>query len=82
MKRHRSPRYRRSRKLLALATILALGACAQIDFYKSGASMQDKQTDMYPCERDARQVRYGRYEDPMAFFVRCMAARGWTAEVR
>lgn len=71
------------RRLLTLTlAAAALAGCAQIDFYKPGASMQDKTTDMYECERDARQVRYGRYEDPMGFFVRCMAARGWVAEVR
>lgn len=65
---------------MILAAAVTLAACAQIDFYKAGASMQDKATDMYECERDARQVRYGQYESPMGFFVRCMAARRWTAQ--
>jgi hypothetical protein len=34
--------------------------------------------DSYECERDARQVRYGRYESPVAFAAKCMEARGYS----
>lgn len=62
-----------------LAVALTLTACGEpMILYKPDMTSRSYAKDTYECERDARQVRYGRYEDPMAFAVRCMNARGWS----
>lgn len=67
------------RHAILLASALALGACGeQMIFYKPDMTARSYAKDSYECERDARQVRYGRYEDPTGFAIRCMAARGWS----
>lgn len=77
------------RKAIVIAALLALGACAAPDnrkFYKDGADFADYQRDLYACERDVRMaVPSGVYSqsvyasmDAQSFFIRCMAAHGWS----
>lgn len=66
-------------KRLALISLLAVAGCAgdPMIFYKPDMTQRSYAKDSYECEKDARQVRYGRYESAVDFAVRCMQARGW-----
>lgn len=65
-------------KKIILAALLLTGCVGNpMIFYKPDMTSRMYAKDSYECERDARQVRYDRYESPVPFAIRCMEARGW-----
>lgn len=65
------------KKILFGIPLILAGCGESMIFYKPDMNARNYSKDTYECERDARQVRYGRYEDPTGFVIRCMNARGW-----
>lgn len=71
-------------RILAPLALLGLAACADVKYYKPGATMGDFRVDSYACERDARSVAasFGSSFGGVAtakFYGRCMASKGWEA---
>lgn len=68
---------------IAVMAAVALSGCAEMGWYKQGATTTDLHRDTYTCEKDVRQSGYyggggGADRNMRDFYTRCMRAAGWT----
>ena len=68
--------------VLVGALLFGIPGCVKRVWVKEGSTRADYKKDSYECERDMRQVNYGRGDSPRGFYNRCMEARGWHLEER
>lgn len=72
-------------RLVVGVGLLMVGCATKHHWVKPGGTVETKRVDRYECERDARSTFRERGETitevDVAFYDRCMEARGWTKTV-